>query len=164
MADQEENLEVPKSNMMKIIIVVVGAILLIGIGVGVALGGKDGDSSDAQNTENAVEKIQGPPIYVRLSPAFVVNFEDQTNASFLQLDVEVMTFDPAVEEAINMHMPAIRNELLLLFGGQKYEEINTREGKRKLSEEAMTAVQDVLKKFRAPDGVESVLFTSFVMQ
>ena len=60
----------------------------------------------------------GTPVYVPLNPAFVVNFENQEQVSFLQVDIQIMTFDPAVEEAIKVHMPRVRNELLLLLGGK----------------------------------------------
>ena len=183
MADEEENTEeesgeAKKGGMMKIILLVNGVLLLIGIGVGVFMfmGGEETpeDAVDMEVLEGAEgaeevsggksKKSKGTPIYVPLQPAFVVNFENEEKVSFLQVDIQIMTYDASVERALKSHMPAIRNELLLLLGGQQYYEINTREGKRALSQEAIQVMQDVLKDVGEPNSIEALYFTSFVMQ
>ncbi len=178
MADEEENTEAgeeKKGGMMKIILLVNGLLLLVGIGVGVFMFmGSDEKSADSSDTEmlegeESVEaskskKSRGTPIYVPLHPAFVVNFENQEQVAFLQVDIQIMTYDNTVESSLKTHMPAIRNELLLLLGGKQYHEINTREGKRALSQEAIEVMRKVLKDVGAPDSIEALYFTSFVMQ
>ncbi len=179
MADEEQAVEEGKSGggMMKIILLVNGLLLIIGIAVGVTvfmLGGDDKPAEQADTETIAGEaetgeggeapKARGTPVYIPLHPAFIVNFENQEQVSFLQADIQVMTYDPAVEGALKAHMPAIRNELLLLLGGKQYHEINTREGKRALSQEAIVAIQDVLKSVNEPHAIEALYFTSFVMQ
>jgi flagellar protein FliL len=162
--------------MMKIILLVNGLLLVIGIGVAVfmMMGGDDEAATDAADSEmldeaESVEggkskKSRGTPIYVPLHPAFVVNFENQEQVAFLQVDIQIMTYDLSVEQALKTHMPAVRNELLLLLGGKQYHEINTREGKRALSQEAIKVMQDVLKDAGEPSSIEALYFTSFVMQ
>ncbi len=181
MADEEQEVEVEEGKsgggMMKIILLVNGLLLIIGIAVGVTvfmLSGDDepAEQADTETIEGAVEggegeeapKVRGTPVYIPLHPAFIVNFENQEQVSFLQADIQVMTYDPTVEAALKAHMPAIRNELLLLLGGKQYHEINTREGKRALSQEAIVAIQDVLKSVNEPNSIEALYFTSFVMQ
>lgn len=178
MADEEKkDTEEKKSGgMLKIILLVNGLLLVIGIAVGVTLFMMSGDDKDASAEDTEVledaadsgkaagQKSKGTPIYVPLHPAFVVNFENQEQVSFLQVDIQIMTYDSAVEGALKTHMPAVRNELLLLLGGKQYHEINTREGKRALSQEAIKVIQDVLKKAGEPNSIEALYFTSFVMQ
>jgi len=179
MAEKEENGEAGENakggGMMKIILLVNALLLLIGIGVGVFLflGGEDeaADSGDTEVLEDAesveggqAKKSHGSPIYVPLHPAFVVNFENQEQVAFLQVDIQIMTYDSSVEIALKAHMPAVRNELLLLLGGKQYHEINTREGKRALSQEAIQVMQDVLKNAGEAHSIEALYFTSFVMQ
>ncbi len=178
MADEEitEEVEEKKGGMMKIILLVNGLLLLIAIGGGAAYyflsdGDDSADVADSEmlDGEEAVEstkskKSRGTPIYVPLHPAFVVNFENQEQVAFLQVDIQIMTYDNTVESALKTHMPAIRNELLLLLGGKQYHEINTREGKRALSREAIEVMQSVLKDVGAPSSIEALYFTSFVMQ
>ncbi|HEY9051342.1 MAG TPA: flagellar basal body-associated FliL family protein [Gammaproteobacteria bacterium] len=166
--------------MVKIILIVNAVLLLIGIAVGVTwflMSGDDDKSNKPVDTEvlevdggsASADNVPSPaagrkPIYVPLNPAFVVNFENQDQVSFLQVDIEIMTYDPAVEVALKDHMPRVRNELLLLLGGKQYHEINNREGKRRLSQDAINEIQRVLKEAGAPSAVEALYFTSFVMQ
>lgn len=166
---------------MKIVLIVNAVLLVIGISVGItyflmsedepiatqqAVDTEVLEEPEVVEEEAVVEKKPGTGkhIYVPLKPAFVVNFENPEQVSLLQVDVQLMTYDPAVEKAINTHMPRIRNELLLLFGGKQYHEINTREGKRKLSQDAIMEIQRVLQEEGEPSSVEALYFTSFVMQ
>lgn len=179
MADEEENNtneEKDSGSMMKIILLVNAVLILIGIAVGVTIFMMSGDDEQkAEPTDTEVLQVEGgseaetprsggTPIYVPLNPAFVVNFENQDLVSFLQVDIQIMTYDSAVEQALKVHMPVVRNELLLLLGGKQYHEINTREGKRKLSQEAIKEIRRVLEEVGAPSGIEALYFTSFVMQ
>ena len=180
---QEEATEAKSGGMMKIILIVNAVIILIGIAVGVTfflmsgddeqqastdeevlqeLEGGEGDAGDEEIKEVSGKK--GSPIYIPLNPAFVVNFENQEQVSFLQVDIQVMSYDRAVEDAIKVHMPRVRNELLLLLGGKQYHEINTREGKRALAQEAIAEIKRVLEEAGEPSSVEALYFTSFVMQ
>ena len=59
----------------------------------------------------------------------------------------------------------MRNDLLMLFGGQKYEVVSTREGKEALRTQTLTAVRKIVAGAGGkPEKVEAVYFTSFVMQ
>jgi len=136
----------------------------VAVGVTLFMPGGDEDAPDSEDAEMLEEgagdgegkkkKSKGTPIYVPLHPAFVVNFENQEQVSFLQVDIQIMTYDSSVEGALKAHMPAVRNELLLMLGGKQYHEINTREGKRALSQEAIQVIQDVLKNVGEPNSIE----------
>lgn len=168
-----------KPGLIKIVLLVNGALLILALIIGAVMFFMGGDEEEAQAVdeevlgetlgEPAAEQADdvvnaGKPIYIPLNPAFVVNFENQDQVSFLQVDIQVMTYDPRVEPALKTHMPAVRNELLLLLSGKQYHEINTREGKRALSQEAMKVIEDVLKSVNEPNSIEALYFTSFVMQ
>lgn len=106
-----------------------------------------------------------PPIYVALDPPFVVNFETEALVRFLQITVQVMTRDPLTADLVRHNDPVVRNDLLLLFANQRYEQIATREGKERLREEALAAVRRVVEAAGGrPELIEAVYFTSFVMQ
>jgi len=167
--EKDENEEKEGSGgSMKLIVIILVVLLLIVIGVGVALfmmmgdDDKAAESGDGATTEEVVEAKT--PIYVPLHPAFLVNFEDQSSASHLQVDVQIMTYDEGVQTALKTHTPKIRNDLLLLFGSQKYEELNTMKGKRELSKKSIEVVEKALKEVGEPFKIEAFLFTSFVMQ
>lgn len=111
------------------------------------------------------EKPAGPTLYIKFDPPFVVNFEARGMTRFLQIGAEVVTRDAATAELIKLHDPRLRNDLLMLLGGQSYETLNSREGKERLRQEALQAVAQVIASEGGnPDKVEQLYFTSFVMQ
>lgn len=107
---------------------------------------------------------RAPARYYALEPAFVVNLADTDAVRYLQADVQLMTRDAATSAALELHTPAIRNRLLLLFGQQSAAQLAQRSGKERLQEKARAEVVAVLKAEAAPAKVEAVLFTSLVTQ
>lgn len=171
MADEEDKdlSEEKKGGGLKLVVVAVVSATLVAVGGTFAvlhftgaLGGAQEEQAAGQEEEAATE--EQPPTYVALDPPFVVNFDNPTVARFLQVKVQVMTRDPEVVKAIEEHMPAIRNSLVMLFSGQKYEEVATREGKERLRKQTLAEIQKVLEARIGKPGVEDVYFTAFVMQ
>ncbi len=106
-----------------------------------------------------------PAQYLALDPPFVVNFEADEQVRFLQVTVQLMSRDPGTIEVLKANDPVVRNDLLLLFGGQKYSVISTREGKEALRNQTLAAVRKIVAGAGGkPEKVEAVYFTSFVMQ
>ena len=157
-------------SMMKLALVVgVVAMMTAGIGTGAAvmlLGGSDNEV--AATTEVEPEPQAEKPkeaIYINFDPAFVVNFQDADGRTkFLKAEVNAVTRDSDMAEALENNMPLIRNNLVLLFSRQIYEDLVSHEGKERLREEALTEVRKLMKQETGNDAVENVLFTSLVMQ
>jgi flagellar FliL protein len=167
--DKKADDDVKPAGSNKLIVIILIVLLLVVVGVGAALFfmmNKSEPPPTADGAAAVAEALvaQKTPIYVPLHPAFLANFEDQSSAAYLQVEAQVLTYDSAVEEAIKLHMPQIRNDLLLLFSSQIYEEVNTVKGKRELSKKSAEAVSKVLKDSGSPSAVEAFLFTSFVIQ
>lgn len=152
----------PKGKSKLIIIIVAALVVLAGGGAGAWFFLGHDDKGKAAK----VEKVPlAPPQYVAMEPPFVVNFEATQLVRFLQITVQLMTRDLETVEMIKVNDPVIRNELLLLFGNQKYDVIATREGKEKLRGAALESVRKIVKQSGGkPEHVEAVYFTSFVMQ
>jgi flagellar FliL protein len=141
-----------------------GALALVAVSIGATVflvGGKSAPSSAA---EHAPAKVEAPASYTALEPPFVVNFEDQEAIRFLQVTIEIMSRDPKVAEAVKLHMPAIRDQLIVLFSGSDYATLASREGKDLLRQQAQDALKKILKAQGAPDAIEGLYFTNFVMQ
>jgi flagellar FliL protein len=102
--------------------------------------------------------------YVPLAPAFVVNLEDMDVVRYLQLEIEVTVRRPVVVDEIKLHMPAIRNALLMLFSDQDYHNLLKVEGKEKLRQDALAEVRRVMKEQSGAGGIDNLYFTSFVSQ
>ena len=107
---------------------------------------------------------EGVAQYLPLAPAIVVNLNDNVTMRYLQVDIELMARSNVAIEAATLHMPRIRNTLMLLFTQQHFEDIVTREGKEKLQKDALAAVQAVLKEETGKPRIEALYFTNFVMQ
>jgi flagellar FliL protein len=184
MADDELDLDVEKkAGKGKLIMIIAGVLLLIGIAVAVtlyfsgALTGGDSKDNEAKDAKPEIEVKKA--IYMKLSPAFVVNFEDSSTVSYMQLEIQAMAREQDALDLINEHMPVIRNNILLLLSTQKYEEISTAAGKEKLRGEILASIQKVLDeettaanpeaekdadKSTQSAKVAEVYFTSFIMQ
>ena len=105
-----------------------------------------------------------PAIYFAFDPPLIVNFDDTQSVRFLQLQIEVLTRDEKTVEAVKLHQPVMRNNLLMLMNGRDYKTLMTREGKEALRIECLKEVQRILKKETGSTGVEDLYFSSFVVQ
>lgn len=123
----------------------------------------DKDKEESKDKDDGKEKAAA--IYVGFEPAFVVNFPADSPVKFLQLTVQIMTREMAVEHEIKANDPAIRDALLSLFAQQTSDKLATVEGKEELRVKALEAVRNVIKKEHGDaDKVEAIYFTTFVMQ
>jgi flagellar FliL protein len=159
-----------KGKVLPIVLIVLGAVLLAAASTGATMYLMssrlvDNAPADGVSEEEEVQPANlGPPIYFGLDPAMVVNFQNPGPVRFLQVKVQVMAREKKVIEAVKEHMPAIRNDLMMLFSSQRYETIKTREGKDALRQEVLGEIQEILTEQTGEAGVEQVYFTSFVMQ
>ncbi|MEL1264257.1 flagellar basal body-associated FliL family protein [Pseudoxanthomonas putridarboris] len=109
--------------------------------------------------------VPAPAQYFALEPPFVVNLVGETGgARYLQVEVQLMTRDPESLKAIELHAPAIRARLLMLFAQQDAASLMSRAGKERLQSDALTEVKTLLVAETGKPSAESLLFTSFVMQ
>lgn len=142
-------------------------VALLAAGGGAAwffLGKSKSEHAQAEKEAADVAAVPAPAVYLALDPAFVVNLEDPVAPRYLQVEVQIMARDALAIEAAKVHLPRIRNALLMLLGQQKPADLATREGKEKLQLAALAEVQKVLTAETGKPVVEAVYFTSFVMQ
>jgi flagellar FliL protein len=160
MAEENEAAE-DGGGKKKIIMLAVIGLVLIGLTIGgtlfavqmlspepeaeVALG-EDGKPIPPEGEAVVEEETIKPAIYFPLKPPIIVNFQARGRQRFMQAEVSLMTRDNEVIEAIELHMPMLRNSLVLKFGGQEYEELQTEEGRELLRQEALKELQG-LKPF-----------------
>jgi len=169
MAEEEQQADTEEvaagGSKKKMIFIIVGALLLIGGSIGGTLlivGGGD-DTAEAEVEEEVVVD-RDDPSYIELKPAFTVNLAPEDPVGFLQISMQVLTFNDDVAKDLEKHKPLIRNNLLVLFGAQKSAELRAAEGKEKLQESALEAVQTVINEQGSGGEVDNLFFTSFVMQ
>ncbi len=153
-----------KSNIKMIVLLVVALILAIALSVA-GTWFFLGQSADSPERESAVEVVvKQAAIYEVLTPAFVVNFKSQGKPRYLQVSVALMARNKADLDALKVHMPTLRNQLVMLFSSQEFEELNTPLGVELLKQKATIAVQELALIEVGKPVVEQVLFTNVVMQ
>jgi len=109
--------------------------------------------------------VPAPAQYFGLEPPFVVNLNSSFDGPrYLQVEVQLMSRDPAAMEAIKLHAPAIRAKLLMLFSQVEPTDIADRAGKERLQATSLAEVQKLLKAETGKPGADELLFTSFVTQ
>lgn len=126
--------------------------------------GHGGASEHGGSEHGGGSAPDGAAQYLPLSPPIVVNLNDEVTMRYLQVDVELMSRSAAGIDAATLHMPRIRNTLMMLFTQQRFDDIVTREGKEKLQKEALEAVQAVLREETGKSRIDALYFTNFVMQ
>lgn len=161
----------PAGKMKLIIIIVIAVLLAVGLSVGATLFflGKDDSGADEKAKAEAAAAapavpVKLPAIYEELAPAFVVNFNHQGRARYMQVSVALMTRDQAALDALKVHMPVLRNRLVMLFSGQDFGALITPVGKEMLRQQATASVQELEQKETGKVSVEQVLFTNLVLQ
>jgi flagellar FliL protein len=129
--------------------------------------GGDEESSDGEHGDDAGEgegKSKAKAQYLAMEPAFVVNLAAPDSSRYLQVTVEVMTRDAKALDDLKLHMPAVRNNLLMLFGQKTAADLSGRDGREALRQLALTEVQKVMREETGDDSVDALYFTSFVTQ
>ncbi|MEM7611758.1 MAG: flagellar basal body-associated FliL family protein [Pseudomonadota bacterium] len=170
MADEESVVEESKGGKGKIIIIAVGAIALLAIGIfaGPMVQGMLGGEEPAPEGEVAEEEMEPKgkdALYEGIHPPLLINFtDDRGKARFLQISLELMTYDQAVVDAVKAHGAVIRNNLILLYGDIDYNSVVTRDGKSRMLEQAHEEINKILVDKTGQEGVEAVYFTNLVVQ
>ena len=124
--------------------------------------GKEGSNDESAKEEAAAAKE--PVIYFPMEPAFLTNFVVNGRPRYLQLSITLMTHDKATIEAVQKHMPLIRNRLVMLLSGEQFDMLRVRAGREALQLKLTEAVNGVLEKETGKADIEKLLFTNFVMQ
>lgn len=156
MAAEPSKAPSPRSHLIVLLIVALTAVIGTGAVVAWYMGGAKAE---------AKPDIPAPAQYLALPPPFIVNLEGTgAGPRYLQVEVQLVTRDPAAVETLQHHGPGLRARLLMLFAQQTYEGLSTREGKEALQESALEEVQALMIAETGQPQAEALLFTSFVTQ
>ena len=166
-------------------LVIVGAIArfvaLVGAQVSVPLingmiaGSHSSTASAEEEGDEELEEIEGaeepsdeeppaPALYTALDPPFVVSFDEEDGARYLQLTLQAMARSEETIAAVKQHAPAIRNSVLFKLSGYELAVLNTQAGKEQLRHDLLGAANEILAKNGSEHGIEELYFTSLVIQ
>lgn len=166
--------EKAKSSSKGLIFIVLGAVLVTLIGVFAALyflgifppkdkAGEHGKGkAEAEQHEQVEEK---PVIYMAMTPPFAANFKNNPEARLVQIEISLASKDQKVLDAVTLHMPMVRNNILMVLGGGEPAVLKTAEGKEALRGKIKEEIKKILaEQTELKEGVDDVYFTGFVMQ
>jgi flagellar FliL protein len=117
------------------------------------LGSDNGDSTRAARDMR----------YVDMTPPFVVSIGHSGRIGYLKAGVSLRVEEKAAT-AVELHMPALRHELVLLLSRQQAAALERVEGRERLRNEALESVRRALSENANAEGIEDLLFTSFIVQ
>ncbi|PQP06556.1 MULTISPECIES: flagellar basal body-associated protein FliL [Pseudomonas] len=153
-----------KGKIKLIIVIVVALLLAIGLSVGATwFFMHSAQSKPAAAAETAVAGKQ-PAIFEPMAPAFVANYTQNGRQRYMQVSITMLGRNQADLEALKVHMPVIRNNLVMLFSAQDFATLATPVGQEMLRQKATASVQEVAQKELGKVVIEQLLFTNFVLQ
>jgi flagellar FliL protein len=131
-----------KPKNKKILFIIIGSILVLGIAGGAGWYFTKGDKHDSKHAKKA-EKSSEHAKFIALEP-FTVNLQREAADQFLQIGITLKIVQPELEEKIKQNLPEIRSRLLVLLSGKYPSELTASEGKKKLANEIIAETEIVL--------------------
>jgi flagellar FliL protein len=117
-----------------------------------------------EEEEHSEEETLAPAVYTALDPPFVVSFDAEDGARYLQLTLQAMARSEETIAAVKQHAPAIRNSVLFKLSGYELDALGTQAGKEQLRQELLVAANEILAKNQVDGAIEELYFTSLVIQ
>ena len=160
---------------IKLVILIIGATLLLGLGGTIAYMKfachKDDAHTEASpqatpsgKQDESAAKIHSantntPGAIYDVDP-FIVNLADVPEARYLKLTLKLELDRPDVASDLSARVPQLRDTILILLSSKDAGSLRTPQGKFQLRDELIQRVNTILPK----GGIRSVYFTEFVVQ
>lgn len=151
--------------MKKILIVGSAVLLLAGGGAsayyltGLSAVASEGEGVDQVAATQLIIEEEKEALFHTL-PALVVSSNYNGSLRYLQVKLSILTRSEETLKKLQTNTPLIQNSLIMLLDTFKFSKLDSAEGKETLRSQAEEEVRRLIKD----GGVESVLFTGFVIQ
>jgi len=153
-----------KGKLKLIIAGVVALLLAIGLSVGATWYFMHSAQSKPAAPVEATPVGHQPAVFEAMAPAFVANYNQNGRQRYMQVSITMQARSQADLDALKVHMPVIRNNLVMLFSGQDFATLASPVGQEMLRQKATASVQEVAHKELGKVVIEQLLFTNFVLQ
>ena len=164
MADEESAEAVEGGGKKNIILFAVILVVAIGASVGGTLFFLSGSDEPVVAEVTAVTSKPKTAIYHNMRPPYVINYLTGSKPRYLQAEFTVMTRSEATIEAVILHMPLIRSQIVGYLTDQNFLELQTHDGKEAIRQGIVEVVNQILANYQVDEGIESILITNFVLQ
>ena len=123
------------------------------------LGGGVDAAAEEAGAEQEIVEVEAEALFHTIPP-LIVSSNYNGSLRYLQVKLSILTRDEATLEKLKTNTPLIQNSLIMLLNSFEFGELDNAEGKEILRAQAEEEVRGLIKD----EGVESVLFTGFVIQ
>lgn len=107
-------------------------------------------SNFAFANEGGGEKAEAGGVqYIEITPKFVVNLVEPKK--YLSINVQLLIEGPGIDGIIKKHMPALKHELIMLFGDRSLDSLQTMEQREALRQETVEVIHKTIDK---AEGIE----------
>lgn len=171
--EKDDSTEASGSPKKKMIIIIGGGVLLLVIialtlfFTGVFDKEPVVDNASLETTTQTVEKEEpvevSVALYHALEPAFKVNLQ-KGNIRVMKIAISLVTGSEKVIDALKLHNPLLRNNILMILSSQDPELLKTASGKSQLQLDIQTEVNEILTNKKVGSVIDGVFFTELVMQ
>ena len=103
-------------------------------------------------------------VYVPLQPAFVTNYGGPGRLKYLKVDITLMVSAPRAQQALELHMPLVRNTIVLSLARQTDNNVSSTSGQERIRRQLLQDLQETLERNLEHPIVDEVLFTNFIYQ
>ena len=129
------------------------SLLLLAIGIAAV------QASDDEQTP-----ASGNSAYVSLGDPMVLNLSGKRKLTFLQISADVLVRDSDTEEAVKIHVPAIRHSLIMLLSEQNAADIKSPGKREELRQVATANVKRLMTELSGESEIAEVLFSNILVQ
>lgn len=171
--EKDDSAEASGSPKKKMIVIIGGGVLLLVIialtlfFTGVFDKEPVVDEASLETTTQSVEKEEpvevSVALYHALEPAFKVNLQ-KGNIRVMKIAISLVTGSEKVIDALKLHNPLLRNNILMILSSQDPELLKTAAGKSQLQLDIQTEVNEILANKKVGSVIDGVFFTELVMQ
>ncbi len=109
-----------KGKLKLIIVIVLALLVAIGASVGATWFFMHGAQSKPAEAAEAAPVGKQAAIFEPMAPAFVANYNQNGRQRYMQVSITMLARNQADLDALKVHMPVIRNNLVMLFSGQDF--------------------------------------------
>ncbi|MDJ0778638.1 MAG: flagellar basal body-associated FliL family protein [Gammaproteobacteria bacterium] len=106
----------------------------------------------------------GKSAYISLGDPMVLNLSGKRKLTFLQISADVLVRDSDTEEAVKIHVPAIRHSLIMLLSEQKAADIKSPAKREEIRQVATANVKRLVTDLSGNGEVAEVLFSNILVQ
>ncbi len=130
-------------------------LVLVFFGIGNSVYGENNESSET------TEEVTLPVEYVSLGSDVVVNL--QGRRKYLRTGMQLMVEGTDNVEKINIHNPAIRHAMIMLFSQFSPDQLLDPGQREELRKLALEDIRKSLEKYSSSTGLKDLFFTEFLV-